>query len=51
MNYNEAVEYITKKSKFGSKYGLDTMRKLLDKLGNPEKELQFVHYSKQTSSE
>ncbi len=43
MNYNEAVEYITKKSKFGSKYGLDTMRKLLDKLGNPEKELQFVH--------
>lgn len=43
MEYTEAVEYITNKSKFGSKYGLETMQKLLDELGNPERELKFVH--------
>ena len=43
MNYNEAVSFITAKSKFGSKFGLDTIKRLLFEIGNPEDKLKFVH--------
>lgn len=43
MNYNDAVSFITAKSKFGSKFGLDTIKRLLSEIGNPEDKLKFVH--------
>ena len=43
MYYLEAVEYIQNLEKFGSVYGLDTVRELLDRLGNPQDSLKFVH--------
>lgn len=43
MNYQEAMSYIEKANKRGSVYGLDTMRKLLSYLDNPQDRLQFIH--------
>lgn len=43
MNYNEALEYIHSTEWLGSKPGLERTRELLAKLGNPERELRFVH--------
>ena len=43
MNYEESINYIKKISKFGSVFGLETMKKFLARLGNPEKGLRFVH--------
>ena len=43
MNYNDAVAYIHSASKFGSKLGLANITKLLELLGNPQKELKFIH--------
>ena len=43
MNYKEAREYITEKEKLGSVMGLDTIRELLDRLGNPETQAPVIH--------
>lgn len=43
MNYKEAVEYIEQTLKFGSKLGLERMRRITKRLGNPEKELKVIH--------
>ena len=43
MNYEESINYIKKISKFGSVFGLETMKRFLARLGNPENELKFVH--------
>ena len=43
MFYKEAVDYIENLEKFGSTYGLDTVRILLDRLNNPQNSLKFVH--------
>lgn len=43
MNYVEAIEYIHGTLKFGSKLGLDSITKLMDFMGNPQKKLRFVH--------
>ena len=43
MNIKEAVDYIEELSWKGSIYGLDRMRVLLEKLGNPEKKFKAVH--------
>ena len=43
MFYKEAVDYIENLEKFGSVYGLDTVRVLLDRLDNPQNSLKFVH--------
>ena len=43
MKYNEAVEYVHSLSRFGSVLGLDNMRNLLEKLGNPQNKLKFLH--------
>ncbi|EOC99497.1 bifunctional folylpolyglutamate synthase/dihydrofolate synthase [Caldisalinibacter kiritimatiensis] len=43
MKYNEALEYIHSTRKFGSKLGLENIRKLLELLGNPHKELKIIH--------
>lgn len=43
MNYEEARVYLDNLAKYGSVLGLDTMRELLRRLGNPERELKFIH--------
>lgn len=43
MFYNQAVEYIENIEKFGSSYGLETVACLLNRLGNPQNKLKFVH--------
>lgn len=43
MNYNQAVEYMTSMEKFGMKLGLDTIKILLKRLGNPQKPLKIIH--------
>ncbi len=43
MNYNEALEYIHKINWCFCNPGLDRIKELCNKLGNPEKKLKFVH--------
>lgn len=45
MNYTEALEYIHGVDKFGMRLGLDSIRELLRRLGNPEKNLNIIHIS------
>ena len=43
MNYQEALAYISGVAFFGSKPGLERIRELLEKLGNPQKGMKFIH--------
>ena len=43
MNVNEAIEYIHSVYWQGSTPGLHRVQALLDKMGNPEKKLKYVH--------
>ena len=43
MNYNEALNYIHSLLVFGSKPGLERISELLNKLGNPQDDLKFIH--------
>jgi dihydrofolate synthase/folylpolyglutamate synthase len=43
MDYIEAVNYINDKNKFGSKLGLDVIGKLLELLGNPHLDMNYIH--------
>lgn len=43
MNYTEALEFIHSINWMGSKPGLERTTQLLDMLGNPQKELKFIH--------
>ena len=43
MNYEEAMNFIQNTSKFGSVLGLDNIKELLERLGNPQDQLTFVH--------
>lgn len=43
MRYEEAIKYITEVGNFGSNYGLERTYKLLEYLGNPEKDLKLIH--------
>lgn len=43
MNYEEALDFIHGTKKFGSKLGLDNIRRLLNLLGNPQKDLKCIH--------
>lgn len=43
MNYNDALRYIGSRLRFGIKPGLERTRGLLCRLGDPQKELRFVH--------
>ena len=43
MNYEEALHYIHSNFWQGSKPGLERTRELLKNLGNPEKNLRFIH--------
>ncbi|MDO5724858.1 MAG: folylpolyglutamate synthase/dihydrofolate synthase family protein [Tissierellia bacterium] len=43
MNYNDCVNFINDSHKFGSKKGLYSIKLLLEKLGNPQDKLKFIH--------
>ena len=43
MTYSETIEFLYGIRLFGQKLGLDTMRRLLDLMGNPESALRFIH--------
>ncbi|NMB07590.1 MAG: bifunctional folylpolyglutamate synthase/dihydrofolate synthase [Tissierellia bacterium] len=43
MEYLEAINYINDKNKFGSRLGLDTIGKLLELLGNPHLDMNYIH--------
>ncbi|MDP3387539.1 MAG: folylpolyglutamate synthase/dihydrofolate synthase family protein [Eubacteriales bacterium] len=43
MNSQEAIDYIHSTYKFGSKLGLENIRKLMNRLGNPQNRLKFIH--------
>ena len=43
MNYDEAIEYIEECGKSGIVPGLDSIRELLRRLGNPQDKLRFIH--------
>lgn len=45
MNYREARVYLDEVSKYGSVLGLDNIRELLSRLGNPQDDLKFIHIS------
>lgn len=43
MTYEEALAFIDDTAKYGYVLGLDTIRELLCRLGNPQDDLKFVH--------
>lgn len=43
MTWPEAMEYVEELRKYGSVPGLANMENLCEKLGNPQKELSFIH--------
>ena len=43
MLYEEARVYLDSVSKYGCILGLDSIKNLLEELGNPQKELTFIH--------
>ncbi|NLK95382.1 MAG: bifunctional folylpolyglutamate synthase/dihydrofolate synthase [Clostridiales bacterium] len=43
MTYNEAMDYIHEVGNFGSNYGLERTYRLLEVLGNPQKDLKLIH--------
>ncbi|MGI6119726.1 MAG: bifunctional folylpolyglutamate synthase/dihydrofolate synthase [Desulfosporosinus sp.] len=42
-DYQESLEYLVNLTTFGINFGLERMRELLKRLGNPEKALRVVH--------
>ena len=43
MNLNEALDYIHNLYRKGSVPGLHRMREMMEKMGNPQKKLKFIH--------
>lgn len=43
MTYAEALKFIESTEKFGIKPGLDAIKRLLEKLGNPQDDLKVIH--------
>lgn len=43
MNYQEAMEYMEKVGSYGIVPGLDSIKELCRRLGNPQDDLKFVH--------
>ncbi len=43
MNYKEAMDYIDVIGQYGSVLGLDNMKELCKRLGNPQDDLRFIH--------
>ena len=43
MNRDESMKFIENSQKFGSRLGLDRIKKLCELLGNPQDDLKFIH--------
>ncbi|CCO07672.1 bifunctional folylpolyglutamate synthase/dihydrofolate synthase [Desulforamulus hydrothermalis] len=43
MNYHQAIQYLKGLTKFGMNLGLDRIRELLRRLGNPHRHLKIIH--------
>ncbi len=43
MTYPEALSYLGEARRFGMKLGLEPMRELAQRLGDPQKKLRFIH--------
>lgn len=43
MTYEEALNYINSSEWYGSRLGLERIRELLSRLGDPQKKLKFIH--------
>ncbi len=43
MSYSSVIEYLFALQKHGIKLGLETMRILLDRIGNPHRSLRVLH--------
>lgn len=43
MTYRETIDYLFGIRRFGQKLGLETMRELVRRLGDPHRELKFIH--------
>lgn len=43
MNYTEAMQYIEEIQQYGSVLGLESVKELCGRLGNPQDQLKFVH--------
>ena len=43
MDYCESVTYLESAARFGKKAGLDNIRRLLARLGNPQEQFHAVH--------
>lgn len=43
VKYQEALEYINDKDKFGSRLGLSSIGKLMELIGNPQEDLKHIH--------
>lgn len=43
MTYQKAMQWIEDTKKYGSVLGLDNMKALLEKMGNPQNKLQIIH--------
>lgn len=43
MNHQQALDYIHDLERFGSKPGLERIRVLAERLGNPQEKLRFIH--------
>ncbi len=43
MNYQEVMAYLEKTWRFGSRLGLERVRELMRRLGDPQKQLRFIH--------
>jgi len=43
LNYQQAVDFIHSIARFGSMPGLERVRLLLERMGNPQKSLKFIH--------
>ena len=45
MEYTEAKEFLNSTSKYGSVLGIETIKELLKRLGDPQDELNVVHFA------
>ena len=43
MNYTEAMDYMNQVAKYGSVLGLESMKELLKRIGNPQDQLKIIH--------
>ena len=43
MNYQEAMTYIEEKNRLGSELGLTQIKKLLQRMGDPQNRCKVVH--------